>query len=83
LKKKEPVNLYQKILQRRSSSDQLRNPAIFHPRYKLAKSRQGFMYQGQKLFNVLPDSIISSQNILTFNRKVKGWTKLNIPALPP
>ena len=38
LKNKEPVNLYQKILQSKSSSDQLRNPATFHPRYKLATS---------------------------------------------
>ena len=83
LRNKEPANLYQKLIQSKSSSDQLRNQAVFHPRYNLATSRQSFMYQGQKLFNLLPDSIISSQNILTFKRKVKGWIKLNIPALPP
>ena len=65
LKNKEPANLYQKITQSKSNSEQLRNPAVFHPRYNLATSRQGFMYQGQKLFNLLPDSIISSQNILS------------------
>ena len=50
LKNKEPANLYQKITQSKSNSEQLRNPAVFHPRYNLATSRQGFMYKGQKLF---------------------------------
>ena len=83
MKNKEPEYIYNIISQSKTTFNRTRTPAIFHPRYKLATSRQGFMYQGQKLYNLLPENVSTSGDIPSFKRSVKSWIKLNIPALPP
>ena len=83
VKNEEPVHLYNIISQSRSTFNRTRTPAIFHPRNTLSTSRQGFMHQGQKLYNLLPENVLTSGDIPSFKRNVKTWIKLNIPALPP
>ena len=83
MKNKEPVNLYQTLHQSSALFDRARNPVFFYPRYILSTTQQGFMYQGQKLVNLLPANILSSGNVQIFKGRVKSWIKLNITALPP
>ena len=80
---KEPVHLYNVISQNRTTFNRTRTSAIFNPRNTLSTSRQGFMHQGQKLYNLLPENVLTTGDIPSFKRSVKNWIKLNIPALPP
>ena len=83
LQNKEPVYIYESLLQSRNSSDRTQASTDFHPNYNLSTTRQSFMYRAQKLFNLLPENVSSSENPLIFKKSVKPWIKLNIPAMPP
>ena len=83
LQNKEPVYIYDALIQSRNSSDRTRAPTVFQPNYQLSTTRQSFMYRAQKLFNLLPENVSSSENPLIFKKSVKPWIKLNIPAMPP
>ena len=44
--------------------------------------REGFIYRGTKLFNLLPDSLKFENNVKLFKKNVKKWIKQNIPVKP-
>ena len=79
---KEPVYIFNNLSQNTNNFEITRAPTAFHPRYKLSTTRQGFMYQAQKLYNLLPASISRSENPIIFKNAVKPWIKLNIPVMP-
>ena len=79
---KEPVYIFNNLSQNTNNFEITRAPNAFHPRYKLSTTRQGFMYQAQKLYNLLPASISRSENPIIFKNAVKPWIKLNIPVMP-
>ena len=83
LQNKEPVYIYDALIQSRNSSDRTRAPTVFQPNYQLSTTRQSFMYRAQKLFNLLPENVSSSENPFIFKKAVKSGIKLNIPAMPP
>ena len=58
-------------------------PKVFQPKYDLSASRQIFIHQAQKLYNILPESGINAKNVAIFKKSVKSWIKSNIPAKPP
>ena len=83
MQNKEPVYIFNTILQSKHTVDRTRAPTQFQPRYNLSTSRQSFIYQAQKLFNLLPDNITSSENSAVFKKSVISWIKLKIPFMPP
>ena len=83
MQNKEPVYIFNTILKSKNTVDRIRAPTLFQPRYNLSSSRQSFIYQAQKLFNLLPDNITSSTNLAVFKKSVKSWIKLKIPVMPP
>ena len=83
MKNKEPIYIYETLLQSKHTDDRARAPTLFQPSYNLSPSRQSFIYQAQKLFSLLPESITNSKNLNTFKKSVKNWIKLKIPAMPP
>ena len=50
--------------------------------FRLARGREGNLYQSAKLWNALPISIRTEFSISKFKQKSKSWVKTNIPAIP-
>ena len=48
----------------------------------LILSREGFLYRGSKLFNLLPDNLRNEDKISKFKSEAKAWVKLNISVKP-
>ena len=48
----------------------------------LSVSRQGFMYRGGKLWNLLPESLKTEPRVACFKNNVKKWVRKNITAMP-
>ena len=48
----------------------------------LILSREGFLYRGSKLFNLLPDNLRNEDKISKFKSEAKAWVKLNIAVKP-
>ena len=48
----------------------------------LGMAREGFVYRGIKLFNLLPDSLKHENKLKIFKKKIKSWIKENIPVKP-
>ena len=44
MKNKEPVYIYNSVMQNRNTSDRTRIPTVFQPKYDLSASRQSFMH---------------------------------------
>ena len=70
MQNKEPAYIFDTIS--KHTSDRIRAPTPFQPRYKLSTSRQSFIYQAQKLINLLPDSITRSVNVAVFKKSVES-----------
>ena len=51
-------------------------------RSSLTLSREGFLYRGSKLFNLLPENLRNENKISKFKREAKAWVKLNIAVKP-
>ena len=83
MQNKEPVYIFDTILQSKHTVDRIRAPTVFQPRNNISTSRQSFIYQAQKLFNLLPDNTTSLENSAVFKKSVKSWIKLKIPGMPP
>ena len=45
----------------------------------LGLAREGFIYRGTKLFNLLPDYMKQESSMNKFKKMIKVWTKENIP----
>ena len=52
------------------------------PPYKLSVSREGFIYRGAYLHNMLGVELRDEQNISCFKREAKEWVKWNISLKP-
>ena len=50
--------------------------------FNLGVAREGFMYRGAKLWNLLPVTLRCDKRISRFKTQSKIWIKKNIPALP-
>ena len=50
--------------------------------FKLARSREGMVYQGSKLFNSLDPSLKMETNEKRFKKNVKKWILNEIPQIP-
>ena len=48
----------------------------------LSVTRGGFVYRGAQLFNSLPVSLRTESKVSSFKRRLKAWTKTNIPIKP-
>ena len=51
-------------------------------RSSLTLSREGFIYRGSKLFNLLPENLRNENKISKFKGEAKTWVKLNIAVKP-
>ena len=52
------------------------------PQYKLSLSREGFVYRGAYIYNLLDETIKKEENLGKFKDNVKGWVKRNISIKP-
>ena len=52
------------------------------PNYKLSISREGFIFRGGTLYNLLGETLRAEENIVIFKRKLKEWVQENIPIKP-
>ena len=48
----------------------------------LGMVREGFVYRGTKIFNLLPNNLKQEQNFKNFKKNVKSWIKEKIPVKP-
>ena len=48
----------------------------------LGMTREGFIYRGTKLFNLMPDALKNEMNINLFKKNVKNWAKEIIAVKP-
>ena len=55
---------------------------IVPPDYRLSIAREGFIYRGAQLMNILHDDLRNESNIHKFKRGVKDWVKENISVKP-
>ena len=51
--------------------------------YNLSISRCSFMYRGSKLYNQLPQGLVSKTKLSDFKKGAKEWVKAKIPLQPP
>ena len=49
---------------------------------RLGLAREGFVYRGTKLYNLLPHSMKQESIMISFKRQAKIWVKENIPVKP-
>ena len=52
------------------------------PKYRLSQSKEGFLYRGALLFNLLDIKIRKTETLQEFKAEVHRWVKDNIPAKP-
>ena len=51
--------------------------------FNLGVAREGFLYRGGKLWNMLPPALkLQTNTVSVFKKLVKMWIKENVPALP-
>ena len=55
---------------------------IVPPDYRLSIAREGFIYRGAQLMNILHDDLRNESNIHKFKRGVRDWVKENISVKP-
>ena len=48
----------------------------------LGMAREGFIYRGTKLFNLMPDALKNEKKMNIFKKNAKSWAKENIPVKP-
>ena len=51
--------------------------------YNLSISRGSFMYRGSKLYNQLPQELVTKTKLSEFKKGAKEWVKARIPLQPP
>ena len=56
--------------------------ALQPARSSLTISREGFLYRGKKLFNLLPENLRNENKISKFKTEAKAWVKLHITVKP-
>ena len=52
------------------------------PQKSLTLSREGFVYRGSKLYNLIPESLRKEMKISIFKKEAKNWIKVHIPVKP-
>ena len=52
------------------------------PQKSLTLSREGFVYRGSKLYNLIPESLRKEMKISIFKREAKNWIQVHIPVKP-
>ena len=77
LKSKKPSYLSNKIQENSRSGGRLNQPNL-----SLSISKEGFIFRGITLMNMLDDSIRSENKVETFKARLWEWVKSNIAAKP-
>ena len=55
---------------------------LYHGKWKLGLTREGFVYRAVKLYNLIPDDLRNESKLLRFKSEVKKWVAINIPVKP-
>ena len=55
---------------------------LAHDKSSLGVAREGFIYRGTKLFNLLPDYLKQERSMNKFKKIIKVWIKENISIKP-
>ena len=81
---KEPHYAFQKL---GSTTDIQRNPRMNNNcttiNYNLSISRGSYFYRGSRIYNQLPQELVTKTTLQEFKRGAKEWIKNNILLLPP
>ena len=56
--------------------------ALSQEQTSLGIAKEGFIYRGTKIFNLLPDSLKQENNMMKFKKNIKSWIKNNILVKP-
>ena len=76
----QPEYLYQKLIEATQNVVRpRRQEASSRLSFKLALSRESFLYQASKLYSKLPPDLWATENFDVFKKKSKMWVKANIP----
>ena len=59
-----------------------RNQSDIHIDFRLARSREGMLFQGSRLWNSLDASLKVEESLKIFKKQTKAWVKQHIPLIP-
>ena len=78
-----PVHISNKIKPRQTNLSLRHGGGVLSlPQYKLSLSREGFLYRGSYIHNMLDENIRVENNISMFKRNTKEWIRKHIPIKP-